>query len=84
MNRETCYIKVEKESIPLNLTEEEWVDYCNNKGWHSLGGNRKVWIPEISTYLRNCDTILYLDGGMIDVINVADYENAGLLIYATK
>lgn len=68
--RKTVYLECQVERIPGEdeVSPKEWLDWCTARGIDPLGGGRRAWWSEISTYIRGADYIVYFDGTPIDVI----------------
>ena len=52
------------------LSQGEWNEWCRSRGLDPLSDalpSRRAWIPQLNTYLRNADILLYWDGALIAV-----------------
>ena len=63
-DRERATIEVEIERVP-DIEGPEWYEWCRERGFDPLNGDRKAWIGECRTYLRGAAYLVYWQGMLI-------------------
>ena len=58
------------EEIPSSeIGWDDWCEWCSEKGVDPLGGSRRGWWSELSTYIRGAKYILYIMGSPVDILD---------------
>ena len=50
----------------------EFVQWCQDYGWHPLNSARRAWCPSLGEYLRDADYLFHADAGFSAFIRESD------------
>lgn len=79
---QTHWLAVTLERVPIELTGDDWTNWCTNRGWHPLTDPHKgrgAWIPQLKTYLRGASHLVYFDGEFITLATDEDLADPSRL-----
>ena len=61
----------EIEKIP-NGDGDDFVQWCQDKGFHPLNSGRRAWCPSLGEYMRDADYLFHADNGFSVFIRKSD------------